>query len=105
MARTAPEIPTPMPIFALLPRPLEGLEVGEDVIKVKVLGEEEVEIDVEVGVDIDSDEPDVVDDTPIVAKSVTPSLSSQHVTLTPPQHQDPSLHCPTGTFVVGSPPS
>jgi hypothetical protein len=61
-------------------------------------------VSVEVSLEVDSDEAEVVDDTPIVAKSAIPSLRLQHVTLAPPQHHDPSLHRPTGTSVVGLPP-
>jgi hypothetical protein len=97
-----------MPILAPLSRPLEGFDVAVFVLELEVVEDEEAELGVEVrvavGVETDPDEVDVVGDTPIVAKSVIPSLRLQHVTLTPPQHHDPSLHCPTGTFVVGSPP-
>lgn len=97
-----------MPIFAPLLRLLEGLGVTAFVFELEVLSDEEVELEVEgsveVGLEVDSDEVEVVDDTPIVAKSVIPSLGLQHVTLTPPQYHDPSLHCPTGTSVVGLPP-
>jgi hypothetical protein len=94
-----------MPIFVPLLRPLAGFDVCVLVFEAKILEDEEVEVGVEVGVEVDCDEVDVVDDTPIVARSVTPSLRLQHVALDVPQHQDPSLHCPTVTSVVGSPPS
>jgi len=77
-----------MPIFAPLLRPFEGFDVDVFVLELKVLVDGEVELGVEVsvavGVGADSDEVDVVDDSPTVARSVTPSLRSQHVTLTLP---------------------
>lgn len=101
-----------MPIFAPLSKPPDeagGLEVlvlggcvvdvvGEEVVDDPLEELEEVELDVE-------DDDVEVEDTPTVAARTTPSFAAQQVEFTPPQHQLPSLHAPTGTLSVGSPPS
>lgn len=112
IAITTPAIPTPIPILAPLPKPLEVIEtidfegLGVDDAGLGVV-EAVVEIVLEGGVldaKLEVDVEELVDENPIVAAITTPCFSLQHVALTPPQHHDPSLHWPTGTLSDASPP-
>lgn len=114
IATTTPAIPTPIPIFAPFPNPSVVTEITEaDGLGVVDAGSMSVAdvvgfvrgvVEVGVEAEVDEDVFELVDENPIVAAMTIPCFRLQHVTLTPPQHHDPSLHWPTATLSVASPP-